>query len=299
MKKKKDLKWFFAFGKPWLKKWWLWVIIGTIVLSIPLIINYLYLKGANYETPNTSYSSSDLLVFYGTVLGASATIIAVVLTIISTNRNSTSEQKLQTKRILASIRENELRNQHSDFKAYCEKIKSVIMMEKLEKSNIFSFLTINNKICEYIEGLNEVNAYFRNLNISDIKEEIEFREKTVSILLKISKDFLLPFSNETRNANNQDDQEIESEHKSNRRINKLEQIKVRGSTATKQTKRYSKSILTESTKEIEIWSKYEKMLFDYRNEYKDEYNAIYKKYIDYKEQVLIENVKCLYSLEED
>lgn len=38
-KNKKDIKWFFAMGKPWYMKWWLWLCMFIIVLSIPIIIN--------------------------------------------------------------------------------------------------------------------------------------------------------------------------------------------------------------------------------------------------------------------
>lgn len=73
MKKKRDLKWFFAYGKPWICKWWIWVLLALLI-SIPFIINCLYLKGTKLSTPNTSFSASDMLGFYGNILAFLGTI---------------------------------------------------------------------------------------------------------------------------------------------------------------------------------------------------------------------------------
>lgn len=86
MKKKKGLKWFFAFGKPWQCKWWVWAVLALFI-SIPFIINCLYLKGAKLSTPNTSFSASDLLVLYGMVIGTIGTIMGVFLSIRYAQRN--------------------------------------------------------------------------------------------------------------------------------------------------------------------------------------------------------------------
>lgn len=65
------MKRFFACGKPWHKKWWVrligvFLIIGLIL--IPFAINYAYMKGLTLDKPNTAFSASDLLSFYGAVL---------------------------------------------------------------------------------------------------------------------------------------------------------------------------------------------------------------------------------------
>lgn len=86
MKKKKDLKWFFACGKPWKCKWWIWALLALLI-SIPFIINILYLRGVSLTSPNTSFSSSDLLVLYGMVIGTIGTIMGVFLSIRYAQRN--------------------------------------------------------------------------------------------------------------------------------------------------------------------------------------------------------------------
>lgn len=75
--RKHDVKWFFACGKPWHKKWWIWligVILIILLVAIPFIINCAYMKGLTLESPNTAFSASDLLSFYGTVLTFAGTV---------------------------------------------------------------------------------------------------------------------------------------------------------------------------------------------------------------------------------
>ena len=69
--RKHDVNWFFACGKPWHKKWWIWVvgvILTTGLIAAPFIINYAYMKGLTLKEPNTAFSASDLLSFQGAIL---------------------------------------------------------------------------------------------------------------------------------------------------------------------------------------------------------------------------------------
>lgn len=75
--RKHNIKLFFACGKPWHKKWWICpigVILIILLIAIPFIINCAYMKGLTLENPNTAFSASDLLSFYGTVLTFAGTV---------------------------------------------------------------------------------------------------------------------------------------------------------------------------------------------------------------------------------
>lgn len=68
---KQRMKRLFACGKPWHKKWWvrlIGVILIIALIAIPFAINCAYMKGLTLEKPNTAFSASDLLSFYGAVL---------------------------------------------------------------------------------------------------------------------------------------------------------------------------------------------------------------------------------------
>ena len=61
--------------KPWYKKRWVWIVITIIAVAIPFIINQLYMWGLDLKEPNTAYSASDLLSFYGSFLSLIGTVV--------------------------------------------------------------------------------------------------------------------------------------------------------------------------------------------------------------------------------
>lgn len=70
-RRKYDVKCFLVKGKPWKKKWWVWaigIILTTGLIAVPFFINYVYMIGLTLTKPNTAFSASDLLSFYGAIL---------------------------------------------------------------------------------------------------------------------------------------------------------------------------------------------------------------------------------------
>lgn len=80
-------------NKPFYKKLWFWVFImvglGFAVIG-PMVINALYIKNEGYITV---WRGEDVLSYYGSLLGAVATIIAVILTIKFTVEKEKKERK--------------------------------------------------------------------------------------------------------------------------------------------------------------------------------------------------------------
>lgn len=106
--KKPSVKWFFACGKPWFKKWWVWVIIIILLTSLigtPFIINFAYMKGLTLKEPNTAFSASDLLSFYGAILSLIGTIVLGIITIIQNNRVTEMNKKLMEEQQRAQLPE--------------------------------------------------------------------------------------------------------------------------------------------------------------------------------------------------
>lgn len=95
-KKKHDIEWFFACGHPWYKKWWLWflVLLSILLVATPFIINCAYLAGRHLKEPNTSYTASDLLSLYGSLLSFLGTIILGVISIIQNSRATKISQQV-------------------------------------------------------------------------------------------------------------------------------------------------------------------------------------------------------------
>lgn len=83
------------------KKKWLIVLVVTViilalVIGVPLVINELYKKGPGYITV---WDGADVLSFYGTILGSAITIVALIVTLISTRRQIQRERFLERNRI--------------------------------------------------------------------------------------------------------------------------------------------------------------------------------------------------------
>lgn len=87
--RKHNIKCFFACGKPWYKKWWVWfggVILTAVLIAAPFIINYAYMKGLTLKEPNTAFSASDLLSLYGSILSLLGTVILGAITVVQNTR---------------------------------------------------------------------------------------------------------------------------------------------------------------------------------------------------------------------
>ena len=73
--------------KPWYKKWWVYfigVIVLVILISIPLYINYAYLEKVNHE--NITFTASDVLSFYGSLLSFLGTVVLGVVALVQNEK---------------------------------------------------------------------------------------------------------------------------------------------------------------------------------------------------------------------
>jgi len=81
----------------------------ALIVGVPLIINESYKMNSGYTT---CWGASDVLSYYGTILGATATIIAVIMTIRFSKKQQREERIIGAKPWLSSI--TELLNSHSE-----------------------------------------------------------------------------------------------------------------------------------------------------------------------------------------
>ena len=147
-KKKHDIKWFFAYGKPWYVKWWLWVLVVIIfdsLVAVPITINYAYMEGLKLRSPNTAFSASDLLSLYATLLGALATISVLIITL-SSNRKAFQN----------CLKEQRIRTKFEEDKRKVVNILDIILLKKYD-----TLFTDNKSLILFMQDLNEV--YFETL----------------------------------------------------------------------------------------------------------------------------------------
>lgn len=74
----------------------------ALLISIPFIINCLYLKGVRLASPNTSFSASDMLGLFGSLLTFFGTIALGALALWQNHNLYNNEEKSEAKRIAIS-----------------------------------------------------------------------------------------------------------------------------------------------------------------------------------------------------
>lgn len=79
----------------WYKKWWLWLLIGIIIIFvIPIVINFCYTE---IDFCPTDWNGGDVLQFYGSILSFTGTILLGVLALwqnYTLNRQNASYQRM-------------------------------------------------------------------------------------------------------------------------------------------------------------------------------------------------------------
>lgn len=84
----------------WYKKWWVWILIIIsvgILIGIPFVINYAYLKGSPDGTVNTAFYPSDMILFYGSILTLIGTMLLSALALWQNKQIFEKNEKLQNR----------------------------------------------------------------------------------------------------------------------------------------------------------------------------------------------------------
>lgn len=137
------------------------------VIIVPLIINYLYRIGVNNPFFVTFWDAKDVLSYYGTLLGATATIIAVIMTIDHTNKNNQDVRKHSEK---LNHRNYGLQI-CLDLIDVLDPIKVIRLVEKLNKEN-YSEANTSDVVLESFE--NEIETIIRSVNIEYLKFQMVY-----------------------------------------------------------------------------------------------------------------------------
>ena len=80
------------------KKWWFWVLVVVFVFIVPLIINLLFKRSFGVEWLAAEWTAGEALTYYGTILGAVATIWAVVATISDSRKSQIKAFRVELER---------------------------------------------------------------------------------------------------------------------------------------------------------------------------------------------------------
>ena len=162
----------------------LFIALIFVVFAIggPLIISEMYKHNGGYIT---SWDAKDVLAYFGSVLGAIATVAALILTIIYTSQQSKIEQQYQLKRAFADYKKTLIEEKYRKILDNAEQIKSEILLEFLDDtSNIWTalknhnnwILTIGNQLSEEYT-MNQLKA----VEYGNSNDEKQLLEKIVYI----------------------------------------------------------------------------------------------------------------------
>ena len=138
------------------------VILIFFVFVVPIIINWMYKTPARLPIFAMSWEAKDVLSFYGSILGAAATIIALTKTIKFTRENQREERKLSIRPYLETRKYN-----YTNFDDIPDK-KDVIYLDIMP--NIITYQGgLPDDISE-IKNIKNRKAFEKNYNLENLDE---------------------------------------------------------------------------------------------------------------------------------
>lgn len=147
---------------------WLLIMVFAVVLialCIYFSINEAYKKNNGYITV---WSADVALTYFGTIIGALVTVVALIVTIYFTNKTNREEREYQNQKVILDIKKERLLQKQEDYLEVVSNIKQIILLENKEES-IFEKIFVNAsanslaqkfidamKVCEYQYSRNEM-----------------------------------------------------------------------------------------------------------------------------------------------
>lgn len=256
----------------------IWIVIAITIIFLvtaivgPIIINSLYMQNSGYIT---KWEANDVLAYFGGILGAIATIISLIITILYNKKQIREEQKQQLNVILADYKKSNIEDRYNYIFQNCKKIKSKILLEFIdnEKEDLWSLLINHNKWFYNIVDLfnfSNFNEELISIEYSNDKIERDFLNVISDIKNKIAQ-VLRPMINELEQFN-----QNEIEKSNNFKISYMNKSKEKKNTAQ------------------DIYNKYRKEILTCRDEYKPNFIKAYSELIKYKEQCRDKEIEALY-----
>ena len=138
------------------------VILIFFVFVVPIIINWMYKTPARLPIFAMSWEAKDVLSFYGSILGAAATIIALTKTIKFTRENQREERKLSIRPYLETRKYN-----YTDFDDIPDK-KDVIYLDIMP--NIITYQGGLPDDVSEIKNIKNRKAFEKNYNLENLDD---------------------------------------------------------------------------------------------------------------------------------
>lgn len=300
---------------PFHKRPWIWitaVFVAVVLVIIPFAINYAYMEGLNLNGANTAFSASDWLSFYGTILGAITTIVALIATIRFTAHQSIQEQRNQKNALIAEYKKVERIRSHDEMKQYALKIKDLYLLEILDDGTTsLEDLLKQSKITLFCKDYGELPYWISKLDLSDNAIENDFRQliydfmdNTRCIFADASKkDEAIQKYKEEYEEKKQAYIERKKKHiereKEMRRDNPLYGIQIgpRKNESQPSTPPYGEFTMEAPKNKLIVLVEASKKLKEFRDEHKNSFIITFEKLIKYKQTILNNEISMLFDFD--
>jgi len=179
--------------RTWYTSRWVWVLVSIITIGVlPLLINWVLKMKAPLEILKAEWSAGEALGFYGTLLGSAATIIAVVITILCTNKQNRRAEQHQLNLLIAENKKIFLNEKYDNIFKKLENIKDVILLKEFEDEGFIDKMQYK-VFTSYPQKL--WNCYLDSEHIlslirSGSEIETEFYKLTIEIIESLKAEFI-------------------------------------------------------------------------------------------------------------
>lgn len=281
--------------KPWYKKWWVYTLAFIVAFIIlPFFINLAFKSTSSLDFLVAQWNAGDALTFYGTVVGAFVTVIALITTIVFTNEQNRKSELFQRNTIIADNKKVLLDEKYEKIINWISSIKEVVLLEVLKDENFWDKL-FNKAINSFPEKLTECFKYMCAQDGLKDGLEKEFYKESIIIVNSIISGFtnlvekIEKAENDIKIYKKQKEQFDQSFNKFEHRIKQ-----VLNQNSNQNVENDTVFNVEEPKSEDEIFEDFISELTQNKEAYKDDYILLFNKYMEYKKNEKIQLIEELY-----
>lgn len=280
--------------KHWYERWLVYTLASIIAfIVIPYLINTAFKATSPHQCLIAEWNAGDALAFYGTVLGAFVTVIALVTTIFFTNQQNRKSELFQRNMIIADNKKVLLDDKYEKIITWINKVRAVVLLEVLEDDNLWDKL-FDRALNSFPEKIIECYKYLcTQEGLKDGIEKRFYKESIIIITSIITELYNLSERIEMAEGKikiyNYHKEQFEQEF--SKFENKLKRLQQAANQQTDNNNGFNE----EKPKSTEkLYEEFINELNQNKENYKDDYISLFDEYIEFKKNEKLQQIKQLY-----
>lgn len=249
------------------------VIVVIAAVAIPLFVNY--------KIEKDFFSMDGILGYYGALLGAAATIIALVVSVRTAAKEARKAQEHEKRMILADIEKENISLKYENYLETAKQIENVLMLVAFENNSLLQALVSGNGWNNFISEFTSVPGKITIL-LNVLDDDTGFCSLAGKIYNEMC-DTIKQLNNEL----------IECESSRKQINDECEHLTVGNSVALLSTPQQQKQ-LDDIPKDAVVYSKYKEILKSARDNYSEELKRDYVNCIELLKQARDNKIQSLY-----